>query len=100
MSTIAVPTALVAFNWPAKTNRNQRVARFVDVLFSRIDDTSPVKARIGVLALSSPKSPSEPAAIPRKYEQGRKQEIPLISHGRHCLTSPATYIASCRRGKL
>src|SRR6266478_10079128 len=35
--TIAVPTALVAFNWPTKTNRYQRVARFVDVLFSRID---------------------------------------------------------------
>ena len=34
--TIAVPTALVAFNWPAKTNRYQRVACFVDVLFSRI----------------------------------------------------------------
>ena len=35
--TIAVPTALVAFNWPANTNRYQRVARFVDILFSRID---------------------------------------------------------------
>ena len=37
VSTIAVPTALVAFNWAAKTNRYQRVARFVDILFSRID---------------------------------------------------------------
>jgi TRAP-type uncharacterized transport system substrate-binding protein len=37
VSTIAVPTALVAFNWPAKTNRYERVARFVDRLFSRID---------------------------------------------------------------
>ena len=37
------------------------------------DDNSPVKARIEALALSSPESPSEPAAIPRKYEQGRKQ---------------------------
>jgi TRAP-type uncharacterized transport system substrate-binding protein len=35
--TIAVPTALVAFNWPPRSNRYQRVARFVDVLFSRID---------------------------------------------------------------
>ena len=35
--TIAVPAALVAFNWPAQTNRYQRVARFVDILFSRID---------------------------------------------------------------
>jgi TRAP-type uncharacterized transport system substrate-binding protein len=37
VSTIAVPTALVAFNWPAGTNRYQRVARLVDTLFSRID---------------------------------------------------------------
>ena len=37
MSTIAVPTALVAFNWSAQSNRYQRVARFVDHLFSRID---------------------------------------------------------------
>ncbi|HEY9453872.1 MAG TPA: TAXI family TRAP transporter solute-binding subunit [Bradyrhizobium sp.] len=37
VSTIAVPTALVAFNWPAKSNRYQRVARFADALFSRID---------------------------------------------------------------
>jgi TRAP-type uncharacterized transport system substrate-binding protein len=37
VSTIAVPTALVAFNWPAGTNRYQRVARLVDMLFSRID---------------------------------------------------------------
>ncbi|MCA6112819.1 TAXI family TRAP transporter solute-binding subunit [Bradyrhizobium cenepequi] len=37
VSTIAVPTALVAFNWPPRSNRYQRVARFVDYLFSRID---------------------------------------------------------------
>jgi TRAP-type uncharacterized transport system substrate-binding protein len=37
VSTIAVPTALVVFNWPAQSNRYQRVARFVDHLFSRID---------------------------------------------------------------
>jgi TRAP-type uncharacterized transport system substrate-binding protein len=37
VSTIAVPTALVAFNWPAKSNRYQRVARFVDTLFTRMD---------------------------------------------------------------
>jgi TRAP-type uncharacterized transport system substrate-binding protein len=37
VSTIAVPTALVAFNWSAKSNRYQRVARFTDMLFSRID---------------------------------------------------------------
>ncbi|WP_409363483.1 TAXI family TRAP transporter solute-binding subunit [Bradyrhizobium liaoningense] len=37
VSTIAVPTALVAFNWPTRSNRYQRVARFVEYLFSRID---------------------------------------------------------------
>jgi TRAP-type uncharacterized transport system substrate-binding protein len=37
VATIAVPTALVAFNWPPKSNRFARVARLVDHLFSRID---------------------------------------------------------------
>jgi TRAP-type uncharacterized transport system substrate-binding protein len=37
ISTIAVPTVLVAYNWPAGTNRYQRVARFTDYLFTRID---------------------------------------------------------------
>jgi TRAP-type uncharacterized transport system substrate-binding protein len=37
VTTIAVPTALVAFNWPVKSNRFTRVARFVDYLFSRIE---------------------------------------------------------------
>jgi TRAP-type uncharacterized transport system substrate-binding protein len=37
VSTLAVPTVLIAFNWPAQSNRYQRVARFVDYLFSRID---------------------------------------------------------------
>ncbi|KJC55721.1 C4-dicarboxylate ABC transporter substrate-binding protein [Bradyrhizobium sp. LTSPM299] len=35
--TIAVPTVLLSFNWPANSNRYQRVARLVDYLFSRID---------------------------------------------------------------
>jgi hypothetical protein len=37
VTTIAVPTVLVAFNWPIKSNRFHRVARFVDRLFSRIN---------------------------------------------------------------
>lgn len=37
VSTIAVPTALVAFNWPPQSNRYQRVARLVEYLFSRVD---------------------------------------------------------------
>ena len=37
VETIAVQTALVAFNWPTTSNRYDRVARFVDHLFSRLD---------------------------------------------------------------
>jgi TRAP-type uncharacterized transport system substrate-binding protein len=37
VETIAVPTALVAFNWPANSNRYKRVARFIEHLFSRLD---------------------------------------------------------------
>jgi TRAP-type uncharacterized transport system substrate-binding protein len=35
--TVAVSTALVSYNWPAGSNRYQRVARFADHLFGRID---------------------------------------------------------------
>jgi hypothetical protein len=37
VDTIAVPTALVAYNWPNNSNRYERVARFIDHLFSQID---------------------------------------------------------------
>ena len=37
VATLAVPTVLVAYNWPSKSDRYQRVARFTDRLFSRID---------------------------------------------------------------
>ena len=37
LSTISVPSALVSYNWPAGSNRYQRVARFTDYLFARID---------------------------------------------------------------
>jgi hypothetical protein len=37
ISTIAVPTVLLSYNWPANSNRYERVARFVDTLFSRIE---------------------------------------------------------------
>jgi TRAP-type uncharacterized transport system substrate-binding protein len=37
VATIAVPTALVAYNWPVNSNRFERVARFVGHLFERID---------------------------------------------------------------
>lgn len=37
ISTIAVPTVLISYNWQANSNRYQRVARFTDLLFSRIE---------------------------------------------------------------
>jgi TRAP-type uncharacterized transport system substrate-binding protein len=37
ISTIAVPTALVAYNWPLNSNRYLRVARFTEHLFGQID---------------------------------------------------------------
>jgi TRAP-type uncharacterized transport system substrate-binding protein len=37
IATLSVPTVLVSYNWPVGSNRYQRVARFTDYLFSRID---------------------------------------------------------------
>jgi TRAP-type uncharacterized transport system substrate-binding protein len=37
IETVAVQTALVAFNWPATSDRYDRVSRFVDYLFTRFD---------------------------------------------------------------
>ena len=37
ISTIAVPTALVAYNWPINSNRYLRVARFTEHLFTQVD---------------------------------------------------------------
>jgi len=37
LETISVPTALVAYNWSPNSDRYERVERFVDHLFSRID---------------------------------------------------------------
>jgi TRAP-type uncharacterized transport system substrate-binding protein len=37
IDTVAVQTALVAFNWPANSDRYDRVARFIDYLFTRFD---------------------------------------------------------------
>src|SRR5580704_7123202 len=37
ISTISVPTVLASYNWPVGTNRFQRVARFTDYLFARLD---------------------------------------------------------------
>ena len=38
MNTLAVGTVLGAYNWPAKTERYKRIARFIDVFFSKFDE--------------------------------------------------------------
>jgi TRAP-type uncharacterized transport system substrate-binding protein len=40
IETVAAGILLVAFNWPEKSERYQKVARFIDALFSRIDEFS------------------------------------------------------------
>ena len=42
VKTIAVGTVLVAYNWPAKSERYQRVDRFVQAFFAHLED---IKAR-------------------------------------------------------
>ena len=37
IATLAVPTVLATYNWPTNSNRYQRVARFTDYLFGRIN---------------------------------------------------------------
>ena len=38
VNTLAVGTVLGAYNWPAKTERYKRIARFIDVFFSKFDE--------------------------------------------------------------
>jgi uncharacterized protein len=38
VNTLAVGTVLAAFNWPEKSDRYKRIARFVEAFFSKIDD--------------------------------------------------------------
>ena len=40
IETVAAGILLVAFNWPENTDRYQKVSRFVEALFSRIDEFS------------------------------------------------------------
>jgi TRAP-type uncharacterized transport system substrate-binding protein len=38
VTTVALGTVLVAYNWPAGTERHRKVARFVDAFFNRLHD--------------------------------------------------------------
>jgi TRAP-type uncharacterized transport system substrate-binding protein len=78
VATIAVPTALVAYNWPATSNRSQRVARFTDLLFSRIeklhDPAFDAKWKSINLAATVPGLTRLPAAQEWLDRQGRKSQ--------------------------
>jgi TRAP-type uncharacterized transport system substrate-binding protein len=78
IATIAVPTALVAYNWPAGSNRYQRVARFTDHLFSRIDklQVAGFDAKWKAINLSAnvPGLTRYPAAQDWLDRQGRRAE--------------------------
>ena len=74
--TISVATALVSYNWPGGSNRYQRVARFADYLFSRIDKLQVAgfdpKWKTINLGATVPGLPRFPAAQEWLDRQGRK----------------------------
>ena len=74
--TISVPTALVSYNWPLGSNRYQRVARFTDRLFSRIDGLQVAgfdpKWKTVNVAATVPGLARSPAAQDWLDRQGRK----------------------------
>lgn len=80
VSTIAVPAVLLSFNWPANSNRYQRVSRFVDYLFSRIDRLQAPgfdpKWKSINLAASVPGMTRSPSAQMWLDRQSRSQRTP------------------------
>jgi hypothetical protein len=78
ISTIAAPTVLVSYNWPAGSNRYQRVARFTDYLFSRIDKLQAAgfdpKWQTINLGATVPGLTRFPAAQEWLERQGRRQQ--------------------------
>jgi TRAP-type uncharacterized transport system substrate-binding protein len=80
VSTIAVPTVLLSFNWPRNSNRYERVARFVDYLFSRVDRLQTPgfdpKWKSINLAATVPGIARSPAAQTWLDRQARAQQAP------------------------
>ena len=78
ISTIAAPTVLVSYNWPAGSNRYQRVARFTDYLFSRVDKLQAAgfdpKWQTINLGATVPGLTRFPAAQEWLERQGRRQQ--------------------------
>ncbi|HMK02031.1 MAG TPA: TAXI family TRAP transporter solute-binding subunit [Reyranella sp.] len=78
ISTIAAPTVLVSYNWPGGSNRYQRVARFTDYLFSRIDKLQATgfdpKWQTINLGATVPGLTRFPAAQEWLERQGRRQQ--------------------------
>src|SRR3984957_1852440 len=78
IATIAAPTVLVSYNWTAGSNRYQRVARFTDYLFSRVDKLQAAgfdpKWQTIHLGATVPGLARFPAAQEWLERQGRRQQ--------------------------
>jgi TRAP-type uncharacterized transport system substrate-binding protein len=81
ISTIAVPTVLVSYNWPASSNRYQRVARFTDLLFSRIEtlqgpgfDAKWKSINLGATVPGLTRFPAAQAWLDRKGNEARAKQ--------------------------
>ena len=81
ISTIAVPTVLVSYNWQANSNRYQRVARFTDLLFSRIEtlqgpgfDAKWKSINLGATVPGLTRFPAAQAWLDRKGNEARAKQ--------------------------
>src|SRR5580698_2303034 len=76
--TIAAPTVLVSYNWPVGADRYQRVARFTDYLFTRVDKLQAAgfdpKWQTINLGATVPGLARFPAAQEWLERQGRRQQ--------------------------
>ena len=81
IQTIAVPSVLVAYNWPGDSNRYQRVARFTDLLFSRIEklqgpgfDPKWKSINLGATVPGLKRFPAAQAWLDRKGNEARAKQ--------------------------
>jgi hypothetical protein len=72
---------LVSYNWPASSNRYQRVARFTDLLFSRIEtlqgpgfDAKWKSINLGATVPGLTRFPAAQAWLDRKGNEARAKQ--------------------------
>jgi len=95
VDTIAVPTALVAFNWQATSNRHDRVARFVNIC-----------SRGSTSCRGQPSIPNgERSTLPRRFQAWRASQrhrpgsMNTRMEARHRNDRRAPPVAGCYRGR-